>query len=74
MNNTVYDFLIIKVEVSTGADPGFPLGGGANPPGGGANLCFCQKFPKNHMKLRKFWVMGGVRAGGAPLRSATGQF
>ena len=35
----------------TEADPGFPVGGGANLPGGGANLRFCQKFPKNHMKL-----------------------
>ena len=25
-----------------GADPGFPVGGDANPPGGGANIWFCQ--------------------------------
>ena len=29
----------------TVADPGFPWGGGANPPGG-ANIQFCQIFPK----------------------------
>ena len=28
-------------------------------------------FPKNCMKLRKFWSVGGVCAGGAPLGSAT---
>ena len=61
MNNTVYDFLTIKVEVSAGSDPGFPVGGGAN-------LCFCPKFPKNHMKLRQFWAVGegGGHAPGAP--------
>ena len=44
-----------------GADPGFPVGGSANP-----------NFQKNRMKLRKIWAVGG---GGArrwrPLRSAT---
>ena len=30
----------------TVADPGFPRRGGANPPGGGANIRFCQIFPK----------------------------
>ena len=28
------------------ADPGFPRGGGANSRGGGANIRFCQNFPK----------------------------
>ena len=28
------------------ADPGFPRGGGANSPGGDANIQFCQIFPK----------------------------
>ena len=32
--------------VSAVADPGFPRGGGANSPGGGANIRFCQNFPK----------------------------
>ena len=30
----------------SGADPGFPIGGGANPEGGGANIQFCQIFQK----------------------------
>ena len=29
-----------------GADPGFPVGLGADPRQGGANIRFCQKFPK----------------------------
>ena len=49
--------------LNSGADPGFPLGGGANRPGGGGvqkknmNL---PKFPKNCMKLRNFRAAGGV--------------
>ena len=35
----------------SGADPGFPVGGGAN-------LQVCHNFPKNCMKLRKFWAVG----------------
>ena len=42
-----------------GADPGFLVGEGANPPGGGANIQICQIFPKKCMKLRKFWFVGG---------------
>ena len=56
-----------RIPNSSGADPEFPVGGGANPPGGGANI---QIFPKNCMKLRTFWFIGGgggARAGGAPL-------
>ena len=36
---------------------------GANPLGGGANIQICQIFPKNCMKLRKCWSVGG---GGCP--------
>ena len=51
------------------ADPGFPLGGGANSPGTGApTYDFCQKFPKNCMKLKEFGPRGAPLA---PLRSAT---
>ena len=55
---------------SSGADPGFPVGGGANPPGGGANIWFCQIFWKNCMKLRKFWAVGGAHRAPPP-KSAT---
>ena len=53
-------------EIFPGADPGFPIGGGANPPGGGANLRFCQKFPK---KLHEIEKILGRRGEGAPLIS-----
>ena len=55
---------------TAGADPGFPLGGCTNPPGG-ANIRCCQIFAKNCMKLRKFWA-GSVRQGRSP-KSATAQ-
>ena len=51
----------------SGADPGFPIGGGANHPGGGANLWFCQYFPKHYMKLRKLWAVGGRGRRGRPI-------
>ena len=34
------------LHVTAGADPGFPIGGGANRPGGGANIQNCQSFQK----------------------------
>ena len=33
-------------KVTTVAYPGFSQGGGANSPGGGTNIRFCQIFPK----------------------------
>ena len=42
-------------------DPGFPPGGGANSPGGGANIQFCQNFPKLH-EIERIWTpRGGMR-------------
>ena len=41
-----------------GADPGFPVGGGANLPRGGQHIILLD-FPKNSMKLRKIWSVGG---------------
>ena len=38
-------------------DPGFPRGGGDNPPGGGANIRFCQIFPKLH-EIEIIWIQG----------------
>ena len=46
IHNTISQFSV--------SDPGFPRGGGANPPGAGANIEFCQIFPKNCMKLEEF--------------------
>ena len=56
----------------TGMDPGFLIGGDTNPPGRGANIQICQISPKNCMKLRKFWSVVGVHAGGTPVGPATG--
>ena len=56
----------------SGADPGFLVGGGANPPGGGAPTYNFANFAKNCMKLRTFWAVegGGARRGRRP-KSAT---
>ena len=43
----------------TGVDPGFPIEGGADPPGGCQHMIL-PKFMKNCMKLRKFWAVGGT--------------
>ena len=48
-------------------DPGFPIGGGTNHPGGDHQYTNLPDFLKNCMKLRKFWSIGGVCAGDAPL-------
>ena len=53
---------------SSGADPGFPVGGGADPPGGGApTYMILSKFPKKCMKSRKFWTVKEACARGGPL-------
>ena len=54
--------------VKTEAVPGFPVGGGANPPGGRQHMIL-PNFAKNCMKLRKFWATGGGRSPGAPPRN-----
>ena len=43
-----------------GVDLGFPVGGGANLPGRGHQHTNLPDFPKNYMKLRKFWSVGGA--------------
>ena len=48
----------IKSIYVSGADPGFPVGGGAS------GRRQHTDFPKNYMELRKFLSVGG-RAGGA---------
>ena len=54
---------------NAGADPGFPVGGGANP--GGRQHMVLPNFLENCMKLRKFWAGGGGGRRGRPLESAT---
>ena len=41
-----------------GADPEFPVGGGANPPGGGHQYTNLPDLLKNCIKLRSFWSVG----------------
>ena len=53
-----------------GADPGFPVGVGAKPPGGGANIQFC-KFPRNTTWNWEILGCRGDATGAPPLRSAT---
>ena len=56
----------LEIAPIPGADTGFPVGGGAHP-WGGANIQICRVFPKNCMKLRKFWSVGGGGTGrGSP--------
>ena len=55
----------LEIRGRLGADPGFPIGRNANPPGGGGgtDIQFYQIFQKLH-EIEKCWA-------GVPLRSAT---
>ena len=48
------------------ADPGFPRGGGANSPGGGTNIRFCQIFPKTAWNWKNLGPRGGGRTSLVP--------
>ena len=50
----------------TVADLGFPRGGCANPKGRGRQPTICLIFPKNCMKMKKFWPRGGRVPGALP--------
>ena len=52
-------------ETASGADPGFPVGGSPTLQEGDVSTVYTSlpDFPKNCMKLRKFWSVG---VGGAP--------
>ena len=43
--------ILAKTRVNAVADPGFPRGGGVNPPGGGREHTIFPKFPENCMNL-----------------------
>ena len=51
----------------SGADPGFPVGGGTDPLGGGCQHTILSNFPKKCMKSRKFWAVGGHTGCAPPL-------
>ena len=52
--------------ILAGADPGFPVEGGANPPGRAPTYDFAKIFQKTAWNWEKFGSWG-ARAGGAPL-------
>ena len=54
------------------ADPGFPKGGGTNPPGGHQHTIVAN-FPKNCMKSKEFEPQG-VHASHALFRSANDKY
>ena len=61
-----------KHQSKSVTDPGFPQGGGVNPPRGGCEHTILPNSPKNCMKLKEFGRRGGGRASlTPPLRSAT---
>ena len=57
-----------------GADPGFPVGGGADPLGGAPTYDFVKFSEKLHEIEKILGRRGGGRAGCAPPKSATGIF
>ena len=63
-------FTFCDVHSGGRGDPGFPVGGGTNHPGRGRGRQHTSlpEFPKNCMKLRKFWSVEGAPP---PLGSAT---
>ena len=56
----------------SGADTGFPVGGGADPLGGGAPTYDFVKFSEKLHEIEKILGRGGARAGCTPPKSATG--
>ena len=50
------------IQYYAGADPGFPVGGGANSPRRGCQHTNLPDFSKNCMKLRKFLSGGDATA------------
>ena len=49
------------IHLNLRADPGFPLGGGTNPPGRGTNVWFCQILQKKNLhEIEKMLGHGGA--------------
>ena len=62
---TISEIVVVLLN-KAGADPGFPVGGGANPPGCGRQHTILPNYLENCMKLRKFWPVGGRGRPGMP--------
>ena len=58
LREVMFSAMSVRQSFWSGADPGFPVGGGTNPPGGGRQHMILPNFAKNCMKLRKFWALG----------------
>ena len=60
----------IICHIDPGVDPGFLLGGDANPPDGGTNIQICQIFFKKPHEIKKILVrgVGGALSLDSPLR------
>ena len=56
---------------SSGADPGFPIGGGANHPEGGGNIRICKFFQKKLHEIEKISCRRGA-PGAPPPKSSNG--
>ena len=56
----------MNLKPLAGADPGFPVGGGADPPGGGAPTYDFVKISQNMHEIEKILDHRGGRAPGAP--------
>ena len=54
-----------------GADPGFPIGGGANPLEGAPTSDFAKISKKTH-EIENIWAVKRAHTQGIPLRSTTG--
>ena len=61
--------LWLPIVTHTGADPGFPIGGGANPPGGCQHIIL-QNFAKKLHETEKILGCRG-HAPGVPPKSTT---
>ena len=60
--------ICLKHEMTSVTDPGFPQGGGVNPPRGGVNTQFCQILPKTAWNWKNLDAEGGgVRPSRPPL-------
>ena len=55
----------------SGVDPGFSVGGGANPPGGGHQNTNVTRFPQKLHGIMKFCSLCGAHGGGTPFGSVT---
>ena len=60
--NVKFKHQLSRIISVAGADTGFLVGGGANPPGGDTNIQIFQIFPK---KCMRFWS-GGAHRGSPP--------